>query len=629
MAAILEQIPQHANRAIHTAHATFEMAAHGQLVRSRLNVRQKGKDSIEELAALIASQGLLQNLIGYRQFDNGAATGVIEVVAGWRRTCAIGSLIKAGELPFDYEIPVLIVPEEEAIAISLAENSGREPMHHADVLDAMLALAKRAVSAADIAIAFGVSELTVRRRLKLANVAPRFVAMYRDDKLKLDQMEALALIDDHATQEQAWDSLDQWSRTAHHLRRLLTSQRVDAKKDRVALYVGLKAYEAASGSVTRDLFSDCDQGYIDDGSLLDRLASAKLDKVAKKLEKEGWQWIEVRVRTDRAYISQYARVRTAQRDPDDSEAAQLEALDARILVANDRIDDMEDDDSEWDAVQEQLDKDQDARERLGARLQRPLDSDMALAGALVTLDDEGKVTVLRGLIRAADKSRMERPSNEHCKGKSRRQAGAHSERLTLALTAHRTAALQAVVAERPDIALAALVAKMVGGVFSDSAEPSVVQVSLKHRALQNEAADLVSSKAWTVLEEKHAAWEARLPEDGAAFDWLCKQPQSVTLDLLAFCVAWSMDAVSSNAAPSSAFVALAKASGLDMADWWKPTRAGYFDHIPKRRIVDVVTQALSAADAQPLLAAKKEVVCDAAERALANARWMPPEFRLD
>ena len=48
---------------------------------------------------------------------------------------------------------------------------------------------------------------------------------------------------------QAWDSLDQWSRTAYHLRRLLTGQRVDAKKDRVALYVGVKPYEAAGGTV--------------------------------------------------------------------------------------------------------------------------------------------------------------------------------------------------------------------------------------------------------------------------------------------------------------------------------------------------------------------------------------------
>ncbi|MDQ2989404.1 MAG: hypothetical protein M3R60_09930 [Pseudomonadota bacterium] len=56
-------------------HATIHSAEHRLMVRSKLNVRRKSS-SVTELAALIRSQGLLQNLVGFFQLTNGDPTTV-------------------------------------------------------------------------------------------------------------------------------------------------------------------------------------------------------------------------------------------------------------------------------------------------------------------------------------------------------------------------------------------------------------------------------------------------------------------------------------------------------------------------------------------------------------------------
>jgi ParB family chromosome partitioning protein len=290
-------------------HATIRAALYRVMVRSKLNVRRK-VTSVTELAALIRSQGLLQNLVGFPQVVDGIETGIIEIVAGGRRSEAIGMLIAQGDLPTDFQVPYLCVTEDEAVAISLAENLGRENMHPADVFEAMLALSVRGRSIEDIALGFNVDALTVRHRLKLANMSPRLLALYRDDEASFEQMMALAITDDHGAQQQAWDSVGKHGRSAHELRRLLTAQQINVQTDRVARFVGVAAFEKAGGVVTRDLFSNSGVGYIGDAVLLERLAMDRLEKQSRKLSKEGHAWIDILPRAGHAALSEYARVRT-------------------------------------------------------------------------------------------------------------------------------------------------------------------------------------------------------------------------------------------------------------------------------------------------------------------------------
>jgi ParB family chromosome partitioning protein len=52
--------------------------------------------------------------------------------------------------------------------------------------------------------------------------------------------------------------------------------------------VGLDSYEAAGGSVTRDLFAKDGEGYADDPELVQHLADEKLDRLTSEAEAEGW-----------------------------------------------------------------------------------------------------------------------------------------------------------------------------------------------------------------------------------------------------------------------------------------------------------------------------------------------------
>lgn len=149
------------------------------------------------------------------------------VVAGGRRLAALQLLVRQGRLAVDADIACLLAEQTRAIGVSLTENASQEPMHPADQLEAFKAL-DEGKSAGQIAAAFGVSPLTVERRLKLANLAPMFIDLYRAGHIEVQQLQALALCDDHAKQTQVWQALPSYNRSAHYIRSALVADEVPA-----------------------------------------------------------------------------------------------------------------------------------------------------------------------------------------------------------------------------------------------------------------------------------------------------------------------------------------------------------------------------------------------------------------
>lgn len=117
-----------------TAPSTLIRVSINQLVHSPLNVRKKQSTGISELAALIFSQGLIQNLVVVTQRKKNKPTGKYEVIAGSRRFDALQMLVADGRYRKEQEVDCRLVDEVEAKAMSLAENSGREAMHPADLV---------------------------------------------------------------------------------------------------------------------------------------------------------------------------------------------------------------------------------------------------------------------------------------------------------------------------------------------------------------------------------------------------------------------------------------------------------------------------------------------------------------
>lgn len=613
-----------------TRHATIVTATFGQLVRSKYNVRKKQTD-VKELAALIRSRGLLQNLIGYRQLVEGIETGLIEIVAGGRRLRAIGQLIDAGDLPQDYGIDILLVTEDEAIEVSLAENSGREDMHPADIYVAMQAMIDHGRAIEDVALRFELEVPTVKRYLKLANISPRLLTMFRDGELNFEHMMAFALVDDQAEQESAWDSLSKYSRSAYDLRRLLTAQKINTQSDRVARYVGVEGFEKAGGVVERDLFSDNGTGYIKDASLLERLAMDKLEKHAKKLQKEGAAWVEIMPRADHSDLAQFGRIRTSYSALSEDEQKLADELTGRINVLGERIDAAYEEDE--DELAEQLSDEQDELSKqhaaiLAKRTKVPNAEDKAIAGAVIYIDTSGKLAVLQDAIRPSDVEK--RVGEDGGAARNKRPKADHSDRLTTELTSHRTVAMQAEMMDQSDVALVYLTYTLMKSVlleFGGFSRSTLAKISLSRPTLADAAK---KGEAAQALAQRREQLLARLPEGDKGegwLEWLGAQPQPVVLEMLAFCVANSLDATLVREEASPDFVRLGKALKLDMNRWWRASAENYFDHLPMSRMVKVVIEAASSEAAVPLEKMRKKQAADAAERAVAEARWLPELLR--
>jgi ParB family chromosome partitioning protein len=228
-----------------------------KLTKSDTNVRKTGDKSIEDLAASIQAHGLLHNFV-VTQTENEK----YKVIAGARRFAALTRLAKEKAVPKTFGVPCRVVDEQGGTEASLAENVIRTNMHPADQFIAFRALVDEGIGVEEVAARFGMTAITVRQRLKLANVAPRLFELYRVDEITLDQLMALAITDDQAAQERVLDSTQEWERRPATLRRALTESKVDALTDQRARFVGVEAYTQAGGQIERDLFQPEHQGYL-------------------------------------------------------------------------------------------------------------------------------------------------------------------------------------------------------------------------------------------------------------------------------------------------------------------------------------------------------------------------------
>lgn len=198
------------------------------------------------------------------------------------------------------------------------------------------------------------------------------------------------------------------------------------------------------------------------------------------------------------------------------------------------------------------------------------------------------------------------------------------------LTAHRTMALQVMLADNTHVALAALAHTLVQQVvlrtFNCNTALSV-RSSTCDRELAGAADDLKASRAWGDLQGRMDQWRGRLPEDvETLLTWLIAQPQDTLLELLALCTALSTNTMVGRDGDHPGD-ALTVAVGLDMADWWTPTAGSYLNQIPKALIVKDVAEAVSAERAVALAKLKKGEAVVKAEAMLAGTRWLPTPLR--
>lgn len=291
---------------------------------------------------------------------------------------------------------------------------------------------------------------------------------------------------------------------------------------------------------------------------------------------------------------------------------------------------MEEDEDQYADLEAQIEAVESDIDLLNQRMQVPAREQVAVAGAVVTIDRSGKLRIERNLLKPADKARFAHAE----KAAARAAMGGpriHSAALVRRLTAHRTLALQAELVQQPMTAAIALTHRLVLDTFySGSAwKRAALQIEVHATALKDQGADLEGCQAAATLAAHRKSLEERLPDDpDALLSWLAKQSGGDLLAILAYCVAVTVDGVQSGEGPSP-LDPLAEAVQLDMRRWWQAKADTYFASVSKARILEVVREAVSPEAASALALMKKAPLSKAAEARVATTGWLPSLLRTE
>ena len=650
------------------------------LAPSKDNVRRFASEAgIEELCANISALGLLQNLTGRK-----AAKGKYEIEAGARRLRALKELAKRGaviepegvKVTLDYLVPVLVKgAEHNATELSLSENIIRENMHTADEVEAFRKLIEDdRMTPEQVGDRFGKSHMTVRRRVKLAKVSPRILEAFRAGEVTLQQMEAFALSDDHKAQEGTFDSLPEYNRTPEAIRARLANEKI-AASHRLAQFVGVEAYSQAGGTITRDLFSedDGDAIFLDDKPLVIRLATARLEAIAEETRsQEGWKWFEVYL-AEHESRSGYSRLATHEREQTPEEREELFALAAYIdehEAAYDSGQMTEEEVKEFDAKSKRHDAITNSCIVFDAE-------EIPLAGIIVSLNYAGEVSIKRGLYRkdeahdlaALQRARQaaaraaneaaglgeetgEQPREQEGQGEETEQGAVHtpaptaeietegySQAVTEDLTILRTKALALELSQRPNVALHVIIHKLAEAVFyrggngkpyDYTAGGSCLLVTAQSHEKRQAAPDEDNHAVFTAFDERHVVLASKLPNRYAdLWGWLILQDEKTLLDVLAFCVAFQIEASYRDHRGAAVAHAdqIALAMNFDMAAHWRVS-PGFLSRVSKKTIATAAREAGCSEDALKAIGAgsKAEAVTIALE-AMKDRPWLPPVLR--
>ncbi|WP_019086278.1 ParB/RepB/Spo0J family partition protein [Komagataeibacter europaeus] len=648
-----------------------------RLVLSQSNVRRvKSGLSIEKLARDIERRGLLQSLNVRPVLDGeGAETGTYEVPAGGRRFRALELLVKQKKLAKTAPVPCVVREAGSAILAeddSLAENVQRLALHPLDQFRAFRDMLEKGMSEEEIAAAFFVAPAVVKQRVRLMTVSAKLLDIYEQDGMKLEQLMAFSISDDHARQEQVWDIVSQsHNREPYVIRRMLTEKTVRAS-DRRVRFVGLDTYLAAGGPIMRDLFEADDGGWLQDPAILDRLVMEKLHAAAEDIRAEGWKWVETALSFPWGHTRQFVEIDGTEVPLTDEETARLEVLRAEQQT-------IEAEYAQADEYPDEVDA------RLGeiehailALEERPLafdPADMARAGAFVSLDSDGTLQVERGFVLPEDmpaepkdddvdgSDEYDHPTYE---GRDERIADYGSDegavgdsiapdvepeeedgirplpdRLLTELTAWRTLALRDAFASNPHIALTELLHTLVRDVYWQTPGADCLEAYVREIPLPVHSPDMPGSVPAHALRQRNEGWKHDLPEDeDALWRWIDGLDDASRMALLAHCLSFGVNALYERmpayGAVSQRSVTerlkradrLASALSLDLVEaGWQPTVENYLGRVTKARILLAVREARGDEAAERIAHLKKPDMAREAERLLDGSGWLPEALR--
>jgi ParB family chromosome partitioning protein len=576
---------------------------------SKDNVRKcKRAVSVEAMAASIAAQGLLQNLIVTPLKKAGTYT----VKAGGVRLRALQLLIEQGALPGDHDVPVLVLAEDDnSVEASLAENFNRTPMNPADECDAFKHFIDKGASAEDVAKRFGVTTRFVEQRVRLAELAPAIFEALAAGEITLGVAQAYAVTADTDRQARVFEQMKQsyYGNQADNIRRAILNGTVKAN-DAKARFVGRDAYVAAGGRIEGDLFAqDTGDENWTDVDLLEELAARKLETAAADLAQEqGLAFVTPIAATNVPYdmerqLHEFHATGRALTDEEQARVAELSAENDNLVeqlegtlsegtpeaeAANDRL----------DAIERELDEIDAARKAIDPALKAQL-------GTFVYIGGDGQARVHARLF--SEKPVVDpnapagKPSGKGGDAGSDGDEADHGPKLSATLidelATQRRQILVAHLASDPAVALDLTIFLMAQDVvFSTSTirdhstlKAGAAQMpiltfrdegSLASQTIEDQRQQLDTSWAGhTTMSERFDAFRAL--DDQARGAWV------------AFAIAQTLEAtlnVADGGRANGFHDHLGRLLDIQVASWWRPTAANFFGRVKKDVMLDALEE---------------------------------------
>ncbi len=618
--------------------ADIRMIPLDQLALSPKNVRKVNPSLAEdaELLASIRAQGIKQNLAGYENPEGGYL-----IDAGGRRLKALQQLADEGAIAKNHPVPCLIEDECEATLTSTTENMARAAMHPADEFDAFARMIDEGRSEEEIARRFGVSEDLVRRRLKLARIAPEILEAFREGQINLECVMAFTLTDHHDRQMTVWGAVkDSQHVYPQHIKRLLTETSY-AANSKLGRFVGLEAYEAAGGAVMRDLFADRDTTFLENPELVERLAIEKLQKAAGAYVGD-WKWVDVHLELDHGAFRSFGRVYPRDVEPDPKLVAESEKLSAReeeLAMLNDEGGWSDTESEEYHAIAPRL---EEIEEEIQAA--RPYsDEHRAIAGVVLSIGWQGSLEVEKGLVRPEDIPAPE-PQAEDSDGggtalkgivaptssspapvadpaTALRKADGITNGLAEDLRTTRHHILRAHLSADYDVAFDIMLYTLCEQVFLSGHSNAALDLSLRRFHAPNReklVADSTADKMLETLENDLCIDWMKLeqPEDFRAMSALPVEDKQA---LFAWATGLALKAqLASDNHPSAVIEELGMRMEVDVAACWRPTAANYWGTVTKAHIASVAKEIIGTEFADERAHEKKGEAAAAMELAFAE-----------
>ena len=576
------------------------------LTLSKDNVRKSNRDAgIDTLAANIASQGLLQNLI----VTPLKKAGTFTVKAGGRRLRALQLLIQLGTLPVDHTVPVLVLSDDDnAIEASLAENFQRVPMNPADECTAFNFLIQKGMTAEDVAKRQGVTTRFVEQRVRLAELAPPVFEALAAGEITLGVAQAYAVTTDVDRQTRVFAQMktSYYGDNPDNIRRAILNGTVKAN-DAKARFVGREAYVAAGGRIEGDLFAtEGDENWID-VDLIETLAASKLEAAAAELaQAEGLAFVTPIAATHVPYDleRQLHEYHAPARALTEDETARVEALSAENDALIDQLEQELPDGSTGaeaanariEAIERELETIEDARHEIDPALKSQI-------GTFVYIGGDGEPRVHTRLFSEKPVVDPNAPPKESGGAAGDGDAGDGEQGPKLSATlidelaTQRRQILVAHVASDPAMALDLTIFLMAENVVFEQAHVS------NHSTLKSGAAgfpifgfrDEGSMASQTIDDQRQkldTSW-AGLPTMTARFDAFRALDEDARGSWVSYSIARTLEPtlnVAEGYRSNGFHDHLGRLLDIQVENWWRPTAENFFGRVKKTVMLDALEE---------------------------------------